>query len=68
MGIIEEALAEVLADPGKWKNTTAKNPYTSRAYGQHPWKRLLAQLWRSTPEEIVDKGVRLLRSRAGGQE
>jgi 4-aminobutyrate aminotransferase-like enzyme len=67
-GIIEEALAEVLADPGKWKNTTATNPYTSRAYGPHPWKRLLAQLWRSTPEQVVDKGVRLIRSRAGGRE
>jgi 2,2-dialkylglycine decarboxylase (pyruvate) len=58
---MEKALDEILADPAKWKHAVANNPYTASAYGQSPWKRVLTQWWRSTPEEWMSKGVRLLR-------
>jgi 2,2-dialkylglycine decarboxylase (pyruvate) len=61
---IEDALAEVLRNPGNWKNATPKNPHTSRVYAQNSWKRLLSHCWRTSPEEWVEKGSRLL-SRMG---
>jgi 2,2-dialkylglycine decarboxylase (pyruvate) len=57
---IDGALTEVLRSPGEWKNAVAKNQHTARAYGQNPWKRLLARSWQTSPEQWMKKGSRLL--------
>ena len=55
VNVMEEALHEVLRSPGEWKNAAPKNPYTSRAYGQNPWKQLLSRCWQTSPEKWVEK-------------
>jgi len=65
--VIEESLNEVLSERDFERELWPANPYTRRLLEQHPVRRLVTRLWRSSPEEIVDKGKKVLRKRFGAK-
>jgi 2,2-dialkylglycine decarboxylase (pyruvate) len=53
--VIEKSLEEVLTQQRSKKELWPANPYTRRLLEQRPLRRLVTQLWRSSPEELIAK-------------
>lgn len=65
--VIEKSLEEILSQPSARNDNWPRNPYTRRLYERHPWRRLLARCWRSSPEEWMRKGGEIIHKGFGGQ-
>lgn len=65
IGVIEKSLRDLRANT-KSKDWLPANPYTRRLMDQSPWRRLFHSLWRSSPEQLVEKGARKFREKWGG--
>jgi 2,2-dialkylglycine decarboxylase (pyruvate) len=63
--VIERALEEVQADKSPRQAHLPGNPYTRRLLETHPWRRLLNRLWKSSAEELVDRGAKIFREQFG---
>jgi 2,2-dialkylglycine decarboxylase (pyruvate) len=58
--VMDQSLSAVEANPGA-EPEYPKNPYTSRLYEKHPFRRILHHWWRSSPEAWVEKATSLIR-------
>ena len=63
--VIEKSLKEVLAKEHFGKELWPENPYTRRHLERHPFRRLVSQLWRMSPEGFVTKSKEKLRKQFG---
>jgi len=59
--VIDQSLTEVLAEGNSGREILPSNPYTRRLLEQRPWQRLLKYWWRSSPEEWLEKGRKVIR-------
>jgi hypothetical protein len=59
--VIERSLEELAAKTAADKDWP-KNSYTRRLLEQHPFRRLLNHWWRSSPEEWVEKGRKVIQN------
>src|SRR6185312_12562261 len=59
--VIEASLREVLSKPYDAKAVGPANPYTRRLLERKPLRRLVNSWWRSSPEQWMAKGGRMLQ-------
>ncbi len=64
--VMEETARAVLSKGGTAREGWPANPYTRRLFEKRPWKRILDYWWRSSPEDLVEKGRELIQGRFGG--
>jgi acetylornithine/succinyldiaminopimelate/putrescine aminotransferase len=58
--VMEETLRVVLAKEGGARDEWPSNQYTRSLFEKHPWKRLWNCWWRSSPEDLLEKGRELI--------
>lgn len=63
--VMDQAIADVLANPRGVEASLPVNPYTRRLVEKHPWRQLLRRCWQSSPQEWVQKGSSLIRKQLG---
>src|ERR1039458_5851092 len=63
--VMEQSIAEALSDPGSAKAALPVNRYTRRLVERHSWRRLLSYWWRSSPEQWLEKGRKVVREQLG---
>jgi 2,2-dialkylglycine decarboxylase (pyruvate) len=68
VAVMEEALAEAIAEPDSRKDGAPANPLVRRLYDAHPMHRVLGKWWRSSPEQWFEKGREIIRNQFGGRE
>ena len=61
--VIENSLQAILTKKESGKELWPRNPYTGSLTKKHPWNRMLNYLWRSSPEQWLEKAGELIRSR-----
>ena len=61
MDVIAKSLGEVLSGKPFRKDLMPANPYTGRLLERNPVRRMAASLWRSSPEQLMEKGKTLLQ-------
>jgi 4-aminobutyrate aminotransferase-like enzyme len=62
LSVIESSLMEALSATESKDNGLPKNPFTRRMYEPHPFRRLVNNWWRSTPEQWAQKGGSIIRN------
>jgi 2,2-dialkylglycine decarboxylase (pyruvate) len=62
--VIEKSLEDVVTKKEGGKDLWPRNPYLRRLSDKHPWDRMLKYLWRSSPQEWLEKAGEVIRSRA----
>jgi 2,2-dialkylglycine decarboxylase (pyruvate) len=63
--VVEESIAEVLANPSGPDTSLPVNPYTRRLIEKRRWRQVLRRWWHSTPHEWVQKGGSVIRKQLG---
>jgi len=63
--VIDKSLDEVLAKQHFGKELWPSNPHTRRHLERRPFRRLVSQLWRMSPEELVTKSKEKFRKQFG---
>lgn len=63
--VLEQAAQRALQNGGSAKDFLPQNPYTRRLLEKDPFRRLLNYCWRSSPEQILEKGKDVFRRRFG---
>ena len=65
IGVIDTSLNDVLAKKHFGKELWPSNPHTRRHLERRPFRRLVSQLWRMSPDELVTKSKEKLRKQFG---
>jgi hypothetical protein len=65
IGVMEAAAREVLLGKKSGPDYWPVNPYTRRLFENRGWKRYFTYFWKSSPQQLLEKGRELVRSRFG---
>jgi 4-aminobutyrate aminotransferase-like enzyme len=64
--VMEETLRAVLINGCVRREDWPSNPYTMRLFQKHSWRRIWNYWWRSSPEDLLEKGRKLVHQRFAG--
>jgi 4-aminobutyrate aminotransferase-like enzyme len=63
--VIRESAEAALSTSNSDRQSWPRNPYTSRLFERHPWRRLWDYCWRSSPAQVMEKGKVLVQKGFG---